>query len=130
MSTTSSITAKCNDGKFRSIYCNFDGYPENNGKLLFKHYQDQQKIEDMLNLGDMSSLDISIECPDGHSYDNPVKGHCVFYGRDRGEDDIDCMVGDSLIELKNDQSYNYFWDGEKWVVNEELLSEVLEENPV
>lgn len=112
MSTHSSITAKCNDGKVRSIYCHSDGYIENNGKILFENYQDQQKIEDMLALGDMSSLGMS----DSDS---------IFYGRDRGEEqsDVDCLVCDSQEECleKNDQAYNYFWDGEKWFVNDKVL---------
>jgi len=130
MSTHSSITAKCNDGKFRSIYCQFDGYIDGNGQILFEHYQDQQKIEDMMALGDMSSLDVSIECPEGHSYETPVEGYSRFYGRDRGKKDIDCLICDTLEEClnKNDQCYNYFWDGEKWLVDEVDLSVAIAEN--
>lgn len=115
MSTHSSITAKCKDGKFRSIYCQFDGYLEHVGKVLFEHFQDQQKIEDMMSLGDMSSIEASIECS-------------VFYKRDRGENDVDCCVCDSKDECfeQNDQAYNYFWDGEKWFVDEKELKIELE----
>ena len=127
MGTPSSITTKCNDGKFRSTYCQYDGYPSYNGKILFEHFQDQQKIEDMMALGDMSSLGASIECPDGHSYDTPVEGHTLFYGRDRrGEQSsVDCLVCKSEEKCleKNDQAYNYFWDGEKWFVDGNLLTE-------
>lgn len=125
MSTSSSITAKCIDGKFRSIYCQFDGYIDGVGETLSFHYIDQQKIEDMMALGDMSSLGDSIECPEGHSYKTPVKGYTIFYGRDRGEEqsDVDCLVCNSQEECleKNEQEYNYFWDGEKWFVNDEIL---------
>ena len=127
MSTNSSITAKCDDGKFRSVYCHWDGYPEHNGKVLLEDFTDQKKIEQLMSLGDLSLLDSSIECPEGHSFDNKVEGHSIFYGRDRGEDDVSCLVRDSKEEcLKaNTQEYDYFWDGTEWFVNGKLLADVL-----
>ena len=129
MSTRCSITAKCDDGKFRSIYCHFDGYPSAAGKTLLGSFQEQKKIEDMLALGDMSQLDSSIECPDGHSYKKAVDGHCVFYGRDRGETNVECLTKATRDECfeKNHQAYNYFWDGNKWLVGgEELTQEIID----
>ena len=98
MGTRSSITAKCEDGKFKTIYCHWDGYPSHNGKILLEDFQDQAKIEAMIELGDMSSLGRSIECPEGHSYDDPAEGHSVFYTRDRGEEGVDCIICDTLEE--------------------------------
>ena len=129
MSTHSSIAARCHDGKVRSIYCHSDGDPPHNGRILSEHFRDQQKIEDMLALGDMSVLAPSIECPEGHAfkYENRVEGHSVFYGRDRGEDNVDCLVCDSYEDClrENKHVYNYFWDGEEWFVNGKILSEIL-----
>ena len=127
--TPSSITAKCNDGRFRTIYCHSDGFVDHNGVILFKHYQNQQKIEDMLALGDMSYLQSSIECPKGHSFRNGVKGFSIFYGRDRGEE-VKPYSSFSLITCRfdNKQDYNYYWDGESWYLGideRRLLSEVL-----
>ena len=118
MSTRSSITVKCRDGKFRSIYCYFNGYLSHHWPLLIEYYNNQDIAEELVNLGDMSSLDKSIECPEGHSFDNRVDGYSVFYGRDRGEENIDCLVKDSYRECfdKNNQAYNYLWDGDKWVL--------------
>ncbi len=120
MSTSSSITVKCKDGKFRSIYCNFNGYPEHLFAMLIENYNNQDIAEKLVNLGDISILDKSIECPEGHSYDydKRVEGYSIFYGRDRGEEDVDCFVGDNYKECfdYNDQSYNYLWDGERWVL--------------
>jgi hypothetical protein len=129
MATPSSITAKCNDGRFRTIYCHFDGHVSHNGVILFENYQDQQKIEELMALGDISSLDKSIECPEGHSFENPIKGYSVFYGRDRGEK-VKPYSSFSLITCRfdNKQDYNYYWDGENWNICIEplrLLSEVL-----
>ena len=118
MSTRSSITVKCRDNKFRSIYCHFDSYLEHHWPLLTEYYNNQDIAEELVNLGDMSQLSESIECPKGHSYKNPVEGYSVFYGRDRGEDNVDCLVKNSYRECfdKNDQEYNYLWDGDKWVL--------------
>lgn len=56
MSTRSRIAIEEDDGSIRSIYCHFDGYPEGVGAILKKHYTDPQKIEKLLELGDLSAL--------------------------------------------------------------------------
>ena len=83
MSTRSNIIRENEDGSFDSIYCHWDGYPENNGRILYEHYQDLAKLAELLALGDLSSLDISIGGK--HDFDSCPKGVCNFYGRDRGE---------------------------------------------
>lgn len=50
MSTRSTIGIKEN-GIIRSIYCHWDGYPENNGKILYEHYNSKEKVEELLRLG-------------------------------------------------------------------------------
>jgi hypothetical protein len=72
MSTRSRIAIENQDGTVDSIYCHFDGYLEGVGKTLFNHY-DQEKLEKLLELGDISSL--------GESTIDTVA-----YCRDRGED--------------------------------------------
>lgn len=56
MSTRSRIGIENEDGTIRSIYCHFDGYPEGVGKELMEHYTDPKKINELLDLGDISSL--------------------------------------------------------------------------
>jgi hypothetical protein len=130
MSTNATITAKCNDGQFRSIYTHWDGDPEGNGVILQKHYVDQDKIEALLALGAISALAPSIECPEGHTFDTPVEGHTIAYGRDRGEEGVEVEVFDTLAEAqKRKEEYNYYWDGEKWFVNGGQLTDVLAELP-
>lgn len=41
MATHSSITVKTSNGKFQTVYCHFDGYPEGVGKKLALHYNSQ-----------------------------------------------------------------------------------------
>ena len=56
MSTRSFIGIERPDGTVRAIYCQWDGYPEGNGRLLEKHWTKPEKIEKLMDLGDISSL--------------------------------------------------------------------------
>jgi len=118
MSTNSTISALFRDGQVRLVYCHWDGYPSHNGNILQENYQDQEKIENLILLGHISQLGIYIDCPPGHSYEKPHKGHTVFYNRDRGEDWEEvrwCLAGKGLKkDLK--EEYNYFWNGTAWYV--------------
>lgn len=113
MATRSNINVKVGD-KYHSVYCHWDGYVSNNGVILLKHYNSQELAEKLVSHGDMSSLSISCEKPEGHSYDNPVKGYTVYYGRDRGEEDVEMQVVD---RPSFEEAYSYVWDGEKWLVS-------------
>jgi hypothetical protein len=122
MSTRSIITAKTSGGIFKTIYCHFDGYPSGVGATLLKHYTDQAKIDALMALGDLSSLDAECIAPEGHSHGMPVKGCSVAYGRDRGETDVDATEGATAKEARDakgdlGQEYSYLWDGEAWTVN-------------
>ena len=56
MATSSRIGKEQENGTVRSIYINWDGYPHGVGKILLSNYQDLQKVEELINLGDISSL--------------------------------------------------------------------------
>ena len=58
MSTRSSIAIKNEDGSIDAIYCHNDGYLTNNGAILYKNYQDPAKVQQLINLGSISSLGI------------------------------------------------------------------------
>ena len=126
MGTRSTITAKTSDGKFKSIYCHWDGYLDNNGRILLNSYADQQKIDALMALGDLSSLGASPEKPNGHSFDKPVDGYCVAYGRDRGEQGTEARIGDTAAEAqKRAEEYNYLWDGTSWTVHGKSLADAI-----
>lgn len=126
MGTRSSITVQ-QEGKVKSIYCHWDGYPSHVGKMLLENYNSQEKANAIVAIGDLSSLDESIECPDGHTFDNSKKGYSVFYGRDRGESNVDALECATLKDAikKNSQEYDYFWDGKQWLVDNEILTKEL-----
>jgi hypothetical protein len=73
MATRSRIAIEKQDGTVTSIYCHWDGYTSGVGKMLEKWYTTQAKVEALIELGDISSLDMT-----------PTS--TVAYHRDRGED--------------------------------------------
>ena len=96
MGTRSTIALEFADGTVEQVYCHWDGYLENNGKILFENYSDPFKLRDLIDLGDISSLgkEIGSKHPfsphgskeDEAAYDAAVNaGATTFYGRDRGE---------------------------------------------
>ena len=100
------------DGKIRAIYSHYDGYPSGVGKTLRDHYTDIDKIEELINLGNVSSLDKNITRPEGHSFNNRIDGYSLFYERDRGDDGQEARMYDSLDEVQYND-YTYIWDYEK-----------------
>lgn len=113
MATRSSIAVKIAD-KVATIYCHWDGYIEGVGAELIHSYNSQYKAEALIALGDLSSLGPTIE-------------NCDAYGRDRGESGVGARIYESYQDAlrSNNQEYNYFWDGEKWLVDGTDLEERL-----
>ena len=60
MATRSRIGILNDDGTVDSIYCHWDGYLSHNGKILFEHYTDPAVVQELIALGDISSLGIDI----------------------------------------------------------------------
>jgi len=89
MSTRSLIGLTLPNGKVRFIYCHNDGDFEEQGvgPMLFEHYQCPEKIGQLINLGDISSLDQRVAPGSGesHSLGSKATGVTVAYRRDRGE---------------------------------------------
>lgn len=87
MATRSYIGIQNEDGSVRSIYCHWDGYPDHNGKILREHYSDREKLNKLIDLGDISALGERLE-PDKsktHTFNKPSDGVVTAYHRDRGE---------------------------------------------
>ena len=84
MGTRSYIGRQYSDGSARAVYCHWDGYPSHNGRILQEHYTETEKVQQLIDLGDLSSLGPVIG--EKHDFDNSPKGQCNFYGRDRGEE--------------------------------------------
>ena len=114
MATRSTIAIEFADGTIGQVYCHWDGYLSNNGKILLNNYMDPFKVRELIDNGSISSLGTEIGVK--HPFDNPASfdtpayqaykdqyGHMTkFYGRDRGETDVGA---------------NYFTDYEHFLVD-------------
>ena len=99
MSTRSHIGIREKGIFIKYVYCHFDGYTINGvGQMLFEHYKDEEKVKELISLGDISFLEKNINPSkdSNHSFDTPEKDVTVFYHRDRG--DID---GNDIIYTKS-----------------------------
>jgi hypothetical protein len=56
MSTRSRIGLELSDGSILSIYSHFDGYSEFNGVKLVEHFNTKEKVQELIDLGDISCL--------------------------------------------------------------------------
>ena len=116
MSTRSAIGFVEYDGTIESIYCHWDGYPEGVGAILANHYTDIEKVGDLLDLGSLSILGTEIGTKHDFDKHRPEDG-CLAYGRDRGEENVQSIVTNSLEEFFNAyewSEYFYWFDGNKW----------------
>ena len=86
MSTRSRIAIEKQDRTVTSIYCHFDGYLAGNGELLQNHFQNREKVEQLIALGDISSLTPTLNPTGKHTFDDPENEITIAYHRDRGED--------------------------------------------
>lgn len=115
MATRSSIAIRRKDGTVSQIYCHHDGYLSHNGRILFEHYATEERVEALMELGDLSSLGEHLAPPEGakHDFSKPLPNTCVAYGRDRGESNVSARRYGSEAEFKLyglKEEYNYVFD--------------------
>ena len=112
MGTRSRIGVMHGD-KLKSVYCHWDGYLSNNGKILQAHY-DSVKANHLVSLGFISSLKENIgEKHPFSPFDLPTElrnmtqgefeaaygNMTTFYGRDREETGVDFKVALTFQEF-------------------------------
>jgi hypothetical protein len=115
MATRSNIGYVMPNGNIRFVYCHWDGYPSYNGRILQEHYQSAYKIAQLVELGDLSSLNKEIGVKINFDDTEARKGQCVYYGRDRGEENVlPQETADVSDFVQND--YAYLWNGDEWIV--------------
>ncbi len=96
MSTNARIGIDNGDGTVTSIYTHWDGYPTHHAPILLESYVTEQHLRQLLALGDVSILDHAIG--EKHDFDMHYQERAklgpwtVFYGRDRGENDVDART--------------------------------------
>lgn len=121
MATRSTIARKVGD-TIQSIYCHWDGYPSGVGATLAEHYTTPEKIDALMELGDLSVLGAEIGIKKNFDNDT-LDGECLAYGRDRGEIGAAAKVHKTYVDFinyRNDQGcdFGYFWNGANWEIIE------------
>lgn len=116
MGTRSLIAKKEKTGYF-AIYCHCGGYPEGVGKTLVENYTDEKKIDELLNLGDISSL--GKEIGEKHDFEECPKEQTNAYGRDRGEKETEKSFEPTLKDLlkladRRNCEYVYIFSNGEW----------------
>ena len=118
MATRSCIGRQNEDGSIDYIYCHWDGYPAYNGYVLQEHYTDPGKVNQLIELGDLSSLSSEIgEKQDFDNRETQNKSWCLAYGRDRGEKDTQAKTSKNLEHFfgnSNYVDYLYVFADGKW----------------
>ena len=56
MGTRSRIGIQLSDESILSVYCHWDGYPEFNGVKLVENFNTREKVKELIDGGDISSL--------------------------------------------------------------------------
>lgn len=125
MSTRSTIAVVLPNGKVHQSYCHWDGYPSHNGRLLQSHYNTQELAEELVNLGDISTLQERMHPTAafgfGHSFDKPEPGVTVFYGRDRGENGVYARKYDNIEMYRlsgESEEYDYIFKDGEWYLTD------------
>lgn len=117
MGTRSTIAIQNEDGTVTGIYCHWDGYTSNNGRILQENYTTEAAVRELIALGDLSSLGETVGVK--HDFDTRADGQCKAYGRDRNIKGAEAMTYAShaaLIEGMG-QEYDYlFTPGAGWTV--------------
>ena len=106
--STHAIIAISDGINIRASYVHFDGYPSHTGVILNAHYNSPDKINSLIDLGELSAIGTDTD-------------HCQAYGRDRGEKGTEPKKFTSLSDLiaygkSYYAAYIYLFEDNRWVV--------------
>ena len=91
MGTRSYIAKDIGNGKYRTIFCQLDSYLEVTGKTLVEYYNSPEKVDALLDLGDIYLLREKLEpdpsLPHNWHENDYQKDVTLAFGRDCGEND-------------------------------------------
>ena len=133
MSTNSRVAIQLKNRKIKSIYVHWDGYLSGVGQDLLDFYNTEEKVNELLELGNLSILGTHIgEKVDFNNFHSKDNKQCLAYGRDRGEDESEAI---EHLDSENEQEYNYLFKNGVWLfrkwdkkIYKELTKELVEED--
>lgn len=113
MATRSNIGIVNEDGSITGIYVHWDGYPEYNGKMLLNHYNNDDIVNGLMDLGNLSILSESLYSTTGINLYSTNNRHTF-----RGATGSDSRTFEDLGEYENFGSgvdYQYLFEDGKWM---------------
>ena len=119
MSTRCTIAILNENGTVNQIYCHHDGYFSYVGKILLECYDTPDKINALMELGDLSSLGKTTEHrPEDWKEYYVGTDRCMTY-RDRGDSGEFCNGSkypslDYYLKNGDVQEYNYLYKDGTW----------------
>ena len=143
MGTRSNIGIVNEDASVTAIYCHWDGFLSYNGQMLLQHYTSTDIVNQLMLLGDLSSLREKLYPNDSkpHTFQNQQDDVCVAYGRERSESDVGSKIFKDIGDFErfagnSDAEYQYLFNSGTWTYREinrdgkwkELTAEDCEDN--
>ena len=110
MATRARIGIENADGSITTSYHHWDGYPAGLGFNLISHWDNPETLREAISLGDASNWGKRIAPVGEHSFSAPEENVNVYYGRDRGEDN----VGPVSFDNYDDFADNWNMAGEEY----------------
>ena len=110
MATRSRIGIQLADDSVLSVYCHWDGYPEYNGVKLKEHFNTRDKVAELIDGGDISSLWTNA----GFQNETLPETGPLYYSA-RGEDmppRHDWRISDYLTQDAEEYAYLFTTEGE------------------
>ena len=116
MGTRSRIGIELSDSSILSVYCHYDGYPSFNGKVLREFYDTKEKVNQLINGGDMSCTWTNAgwnneTLPESGPLHYTARGESLESNAPRYDESIF-----DFLDKKNNEEYAYIWTvNNKWV---------------
>jgi hypothetical protein len=118
MATRCYIGFKNLDGSIRAVYSHWDGYPDKVGSKLLSSYNTPEKINALLDMGNISSLEGTLETSDFYReigeefYRNIIKNDIS----ELVEEEAKTYINENEFNRHCSEDYTYLYDGLKWLV--------------
>ena len=114
MGTRSRIGIQLKDNSVLSVYCHWDGYPSFNGRVLNEFYNTPEKVANLINGGNFSSLHTNL----GWNQETlPETGPQYYTSRGESIDDNEPELNKNQSEYLNNncgEEYAYLFTSAGW----------------
>ena len=115
MGTRSRIGIQLSDESILSVYCHWDGYPKFNGVKLVENFNTREKVKELIDGGDISSLWTN-ERWSNDLLDRHRDVYGPQYYSQRGEDCPPRLDANKYDYLANGEEYAYIYTlNNEWV---------------